>query len=132
MFNSVFITLPVVSVAKSNAFFGELGFKFNEDFSDEKTSCLVLNETIFVMLGEHDKYESLIDKPVADPKTSEVILTFACTSREQVDQITSKALELGARKVNDPEDEGFMYSWGFEDLDGHLWNLMWFNTQTAD
>lgn len=131
MFNSVFITLPVKSVTQSNAFFRELGFNFNEDFSDEKTRCMVLNDSIFVMLGEHDKYESLIDKPVADPKTSEVILSFTCSSREQVDQIASKALALGARRVNEPEDEGFMYSWGFEDLDGHLWNLIWFDAKAA-
>jgi predicted lactoylglutathione lyase len=43
--------------------------------------------------------------------------------------MTEKALSLGARKMNDPEDHGFMFSWGFEDLDGHLWDLFWMNPE---
>ena len=127
MFTSVFITLPVEKVTRSIDFFTELGFKFNQDFSDEETACMVLSETIYVMLGEHAKYLGLIDKPIADSKTSEVILSFSCSTKEQVLEIAGKALELGARAVNEPEDLGFMFSWGFEDLDGHLWNLIWMN-----
>ena len=130
MFNSVFITLPVKSVKASIKFFTALGFTFNTDFSDEETTCMIVNETIYVMLGEHKKYLGLIDKPIADPGSSEVILTLSCSSAEDVRNITSTALSLGARAVNEPEDLGFMFSWGFEDLDGHLWNLMYMNTDT--
>lgn len=129
MFNSVFITLPVENVNRSIDFFTALGFKFNPDFSDEQTCCMVLSESIYVMLGEHKKYLSLIDKPIADSKSSEVILSFGCDSQQQVMEIAGKAIELGARAVNEPEDLGFMFSWGFEDLDGHLWNLIWMNTE---
>lgn len=128
MFNSVFITLPVKSVKASIEFFTALGFTFNTDFSDEETTCMIVNETIYVMLGEHKKYLGLIDKPIADPGSSEVILTLSCSSVEDVRNITSTALSLGARAVNEPEDLGFMFSWGFEDLDGHLWNLMHMNS----
>jgi predicted lactoylglutathione lyase len=24
---------------------------------------------------------------------------------------------------------GFMFSWGFEDLDGHMWDLFWMNPE---
>jgi len=132
MFSSVFITLPVLSLKRSVDFFTTLGFQFNPDFSDAETSCMVLSDTIYVMLGEHAKYLGLIDKPIADPGTSEVILTFSCSSEQQVRDIASKALELGARAVNEPEDLGFMFSWGFEDLDGHLWNLIWMNPQAVE
>jgi predicted lactoylglutathione lyase len=43
--------------------------------------------------------------------------------------MTEMALSLGARKLNEPEDHGFMFSWGFEDLDGHLWDLFWMNPE---
>lgn len=125
MFTSVFITLPVEKLTRSIDFFTALGFTFNSDFSDEETACMVLSDTIYVMLGEHAKFLGLIDKPIADPKTSEVILSFSCKTKEQVTEMAAKALELGARAVNEPEDLGFMFSWGFEDLDGHLWNLIW-------
>jgi len=127
MFNSVFITLPVTSVTASIEFFTALGFTFNQDFSDEETTCMIVNETIYVMLGEHKKYLSLIDKPIADPASSEVILTLSCSSPDEIRTITSTAISLGAREVNEPEDLGFMFSWGFEDLDGHLWNLVYMN-----
>ncbi len=130
MFNSVFITLPVTSVTASIEFFTALGFTFNQDFSDEETTCMIVNETIYVMLGEHKKYLSLIDKPIADPASSEVILTLSCSSPDEIRTITSTAISLGAREVNEPEDLGFMFSWGFEDLDGHLWNLVYMNTDT--
>jgi predicted lactoylglutathione lyase len=41
---------------------------------------MIVNETIYVMLGEHKNYLSLIDKPIADPASSEVILTLSCSS----------------------------------------------------
>ena len=119
------------NVNRSIDFFTALGFKFNPEFSDDQTCCMVLSESIYVMLGEHKKYLSLIDKPIADSKSSEVILSFGCDSQQQVMEIAGKAVELGARAVNEPEDLGFMFSWGFEDLDGHLWNLIWMNTDEA-
>ena len=72
-----------------------------------------------------DKFTSFIDKGVAPTNTSEVILSFACSSAEEVIKITGTALSLGARKINEPEDTDFMFSWAFEDLDGHLWDLFW-------
>lgn len=127
MFNSVFITLPVKNVTASIAFFDALGFTFNQEFSDDETTCMIVNETINVMLGEHKKFLSLIDKPIADPGSNEVILSVTCSSPEEIRTITSTAISLGAREVNEPEDLGFMFSWGFEDLDGHLWNFIWMN-----
>jgi predicted lactoylglutathione lyase len=127
MFTSVFITLPVANVQASIGFFSALGFTFNQDFSDAETTCMIVNESIYVMLGEHKKFLGLIDKPIADKATNEVILSVSCSSADEIRTITSTAISLGAREVNEPEDLGFMFSWGFEDLDGHLWNFVWMN-----
>ena len=81
------------------------------------------------MLMDHDKFSSFIDKKVAPKDASEIIFSFACESEAEVRSITEKALELGARKVNDSEDTDFMFSWAFEDLDGHLWDLFWLKAQ---
>ena len=62
---------------------------------------------------------------MADKSSSEVILSLACESEAEVRRIAEKAFELGARKVNESEDNEFMFSWAFEDLDGHLWDLFW-------
>jgi predicted lactoylglutathione lyase len=35
------------------------------------------------------------------------------------------ALAAGGTTYNAPQDHGFMYGHGFQDLDGHVWELMW-------
>ncbi|MEN9741488.1 MAG: hypothetical protein RIR66_444 [Actinomycetota bacterium] len=125
MFNSIFVNLPVADLKKSVEFFTGLGFTFNAQFTSDESTCMIVNEQIYVMLLVKEKFASFIDKKVAERDTSEAILSFSCKSREEVDSIAKKAFELGARRVNDPEDIGFMYSWAFEDLDGHLWDLFW-------
>ena len=123
--NSIFVNLPVVSLKKSVEFFTELGFTFNPQFTDETSTCMIVNETIYVMLVEHAKFSAFIDKPIAPSTSTEAIFGFSCESKEEVTALAKKAHALGARKVNEPEDHGFMFSWGFEDLDGHLWDLFW-------
>jgi predicted lactoylglutathione lyase len=125
MLNSIFINLPVVSLKKSVGFFTELGFKFNPQFTDETSTCMIVSDTIYVMLVEHAKFSAFIDKPIAASNTTEAIFGFACESKDEVLALAGKAIELGARKINEPVDMGFMFSWGFEDLDGHLWDLFW-------
>ena len=55
----------------------------------------------------------------------EAVISLGCDSTEIVKQLTTRAVELGAKALPGPEDQGFMFSWGFEDLDGHLWDLFW-------
>ena len=129
MLNSIFVNLPVVSLKKSVAFFTELGFTFNAQFTDETSTCMIVNDKVYVMLVEHAKFSAFIDKPIAPSTSTEAIFGFACESKDEVLSISEKAFELGARKVNEAEDIGFMFSWGFEDLDGHLWDLFWMNPE---
>jgi predicted lactoylglutathione lyase len=129
MISSIFVNLPVESLTKSVDFFSQLGFKFNPQFTDEESTCMIVNDTIYVMLLEHKKFRGFISKPIADKGTTEAILAFNLGSADEVRTMTEKALSLGARKLNEPEDHGFMFSWGFEDLDGHLWDLFWMNPE---
>ena len=86
---------------------------------------MLVGPNIFAMLCEEAKFKNFINKPIADPGTTEVLISLSCGSKEEVTELSKKAFSLGARKVNEPEDHGFMYSWGFEDLDGHVWDLFW-------
>ena len=125
MINSIFVNLPIENLKRSVDFFTGLGFTFNSQFTSDESTCMIVNENIYVMLVEKEKFKSFIDKKIADRDSTEAILSFAFESREEVDRFANKAFELGARQINDPEDLGFMYSWAFEDLDGHLWDLFW-------
>jgi predicted lactoylglutathione lyase len=125
MFDSIFVNLPVANLKKSVEFFTGLGFTFNPQFTDEESTCMIVSEHIYVMLLEHRKFQSFTAKKIADHGTTEVGLSFACKSAEEVRQISEKAFALGAKRLNDPEDHGFMFSWGFEDIDGHAWDLFY-------
>ena len=129
MINSLFLNLPISNLDKSVEFFGGLGFKFNPQFTDEQSTCMIVSDNIFVMLLEHDKFKSLIKKEIAPRTHTEAIMSLSCDSAEEVRRISETAFELGGKQVNDYEDMGFMQSWGFEDLDGHLWDLFYMNPE---
>ena len=127
MFKQIFVNLPIENLKNSVAFFKELGFTFNEQFTDEESTCMIVSDHIYVMLLEKNKFSKFTTKKIASQDTVEALFSFACSSSEEVRTISEKAFALGAKRVNDPEDMGFMFSWGFEDLDGHMWDLFWMN-----
>ena len=125
MITSIFINMPIANLKRSVDFFTGLGFTFNPQFTSEDTTCMLVGPNIFAMLLERDRFTGFIDKPVADTSSSEVILSLGCESPDEVRKLAEAAFALGARKVNEIDDKGFVISWGFEDLDGHLWDLFW-------
>lgn len=133
MSKQVIFNLPVKDMEKSKAFFASLGFGFNPQFSSERAAMMVIEEgSIQAMLMTEDFFKSLIDKPVAQAKEgNEVIICMVCDSRDEVAGLVAKAVAAGGRTPHPLEDEGFMVTQGFEDLDGHLWNLVWMAPQDA-
>jgi hypothetical protein len=127
MNKQIIFNLPVRDLDKSKAFFSALGFSFNPHFSNESAAFMVIVDgSINAMLMTEAFFKSFINKPVVQAKESnEVIICLSCESREEVDSLIAKATAAGARIPHPPEDHGFMYDQGFEDLDGHLWNLVW-------
>ncbi len=112
---------------KSKAFFSALGFTFDSRFSGENAAFMnIVDGSIQAMLTTEAFFQSLIGKPVADARqANEVVICLSCESREEVDGLIAKARAAGGRIPHPPEDQGFMYDQGFEDIDGHLWNLVW-------
>ena len=132
MITSIFVNLPIANLKRSVNFFTGLGFTFNPQFTSEDTTCMLVGPNIFAMLLERDRFTGFIDKPVADSSSSEVILSLGCESPDEVRKLAEAAFALGARKVNEIDDKGFMISWGFEDLDGHLWDLFWMDPKHVE
>ncbi len=127
MKNQIVLNMPVKDLNKSKAFFSALGFTFNARFSGENAAFMhVVGDTIQAMLTTEPFFKSLIDKPVVQAKeANELVICLSCDSREEVDALIARAVAAGGRIPHPPEDHGFMYDQGFEDLDGHLWNLVW-------
>ena len=128
--SKIFVNLPVKDLKRSIAFFTKLGYSFNPQFTDDNAACLVISEDIYSMLLTEPMFKTFTPKAVVDAKTStEVLVALSLDSREEVDRIVRTALEAGARRYAEPRDHGFMYQWGFEDPDGHIWEYFWMSGQ---
>lgn len=127
MNKQIIFNLAVKDLDKSKAFFSALGFSFNAEYSNENSAFMVIvDDSIYAMLMTETFFQSFIDKPLAQAtEANEVIICLSCESREEVDSLIAKAVAAGGRTPHPPEDHGFMYDQGFEDIDGHLWNLVW-------
>jgi predicted lactoylglutathione lyase len=129
----LFVSLPVRDPQRSKAFFERLGFGFNPSMSDENTACMVIGEQAFVMLGARETVAELSKLPIADPTTHALALfSFTVTSRHEVDAVADAAVAAGGEDHDDAEDHGFMYSRSFFDLDGHGWQVMWFDPDASE
>ena len=126
MATKIFVNLPVKNLNKSIDFFTKLGFTFNQQFTDETATCMIVTDDIFVMLLTEDKFKSFTPKEICDTKKyTEVLVCLSLESRKQVDEIVQKAVSAGGTTYNEALDHGFMYSHGFQDLDGHIWELIY-------
>lgn len=130
MAQQIFINLPVRDLNKSVAFFTELGFKFNPQFTDENGTCMVISDTIFVMLLVEKFFTTFTRKAIADSRRStEVILALSSESRDHVDELVDNAVRAGGQAPGATQDQGWMYGRSFEDIDGHLWEIVWMQQQ---
>ncbi|WP_274426842.1 VOC family protein [Chelativorans sp. YIM 93263] len=129
----IFVNLPVGDLDKATRFYQSIGAEKNEQFCDGTASCMVLSDTIFVMLLTHDKFKQFTPKQIADAKTtSEVLLCVSEESRDGVDALVNKAEAAGGAVDPCPkQDYGFMYGRSFEDPDGHIWEVMWMDVEAA-
>lgn len=126
MATQIFVNLPVKDLEKSKAFFSSMGFAFNEQFTDEKAACLIIGENIYAMLLVEEFFRSFIKKDIADSsKFAEVINAFSVDSKDKVNELADKALAAGASQYSEPQDYGWMFSRNFQDLDGHLWEVVY-------
>ncbi len=129
----IFVNLPVKDLGKSIEFFKKLGFSFNAQFTDETASCMVVSDDIYVMLLTHEKFKTFTPKEICDAKKStEVLVCLSCESRANVDELVRKAVAAGGTTYNDPQDHGFMYGHGFQDPDGHIWELIYMESTPAE
>ncbi|HRB97989.1 MAG TPA: VOC family protein [Nitrosomonas sp.] len=121
----IFVNLPVKNLNQSIQFFTQLGYTFNPQFTDETATCMIVSEDIFVMLLTEGKFKMFTPKAICDAtKSTEVLICLSCDSRADVDAMVHKAVAAGGSTYNEPQDHGFMYAHGYQDLDGHIWELM--------
>lgn len=125
MSRQMYVNLAVRDLARAKAFFTALGFAFEPRYTNDSAACLVVNPDTFVMLLPEVFFQTFTPKPLCDARQStEVLLCLSCQSRAEVDGLVAKAVAAGGRIPRESQDHGFMYGHTFEDLDGHVWELV--------
>jgi uncharacterized protein len=125
METKIFVNLPVKDLRRSMEFFRALGYAFNPQFTDDTAACMVVSDDIYVMLLTHAKFKEFIPREICDTtKSTEVLVCLSCKSRDEVDDLVGKAVAAGGATYAESRDYGFMYQHGFQDPDGHIWELI--------
>ncbi|MEZ5347379.1 MAG: VOC family protein [Pyrinomonadaceae bacterium] len=126
MTRQIYVNLPIGDLDSSVKFFSALGFGFNPQFTDKNATCMIVGEDSFVMLLVKDFFSTFTPKEISDAtKTTEVLLAVSCESKDAVNEMVDKAIEAGGTETREPQDHGFMFARSFNDLDGHIWEIMW-------
>jgi hypothetical protein len=129
----LFPNLAVKDLDRSVAFFTGLGFTFDERFTDETATAMIVNEQAVVMLLTESKFKEFTKKDLVDSRTqTETILALSADSREDVDAFADKALASGGSPANEPMELDFMYGRSFQDPDGHQWEIFWMDPSTLE
>ena len=122
----IFVNLPVKDLKKSKDFFARLGFTFNPQFTNDDAACMVISDDIYAMLLTHAHFKGFAPHPISDAtKQTEVLVALSCEGRGEVDDLVKKAVAAGGKTYKPPMDHGFMYGHGFQDPDGHIWELIY-------
>jgi predicted lactoylglutathione lyase len=125
----LWLNLPVKDVNQSVEFFTKIGFSLNTHYkSSDHSACLFVGDNqIAIMLFAEAIFKTFTKNEVANTKQgTEILLSIDAESREEVDEIAKKVLGAGGVVYAEPaQSEGWMYGCGFEDLDGHRWNVLY-------
>ncbi|MBP7057127.1 glyoxalase/bleomycin resistance/extradiol dioxygenase family protein [Candidatus Gracilibacteria bacterium] len=122
----IFVNLAVKDLNRSVEFFTKLGYQFNAQFTNADATCMIIADDIYAMLLVEPFFQTFTKKAICDTKTTvEALLALTVDSRQAVDEFVNKALAAGATEPKSAQDQGFMYSRIFEDLDGHTWEIFW-------
>ena len=123
MAKQIFISLPVRDLPKAKAFYEAVGAVNNPQFTDDTAACMVISDTIYVMLLTHAKWGTFTTKPIVNAhEMNEVSFALTVDDRAAVDALVEAAGRAGGKiDGNPPQDHGFMYQRTFQDPDGHFW-----------
>ena len=125
MTTKLFVNLPIKDLNKTIEFYTKLGFKFNPQFTDENATCMIVGKDIFVMLLVEKFFKTFTKKEICDTSKIEVIVALSVEDREKVDQMINRAIEAEGRESREPQDHGWMYGRSFEDINGHIWEVIY-------
>ena len=129
----IFVNLAVRDLTRAKAFFSALGFGYDQKFTDDKAACMVVSDDAYVMLLVEPFFKTFTTREVCDTsRQNEALIALSCQSRNEVDELTNRAIDGGGREATPAQDHGFMYGRSFYDLDGHHWEVLWMDPKAAE
>jgi len=133
MATKIFVNLPVKDLNRSVEFFTHLGYRFNPQFTDETATCMIISDDIYVMLLTHEKFRGFTPKEICDAsRYTEVLVALSAESRVAIDETVRKAVAAGGSIYGEAQDHGWMYQHGFQDPDGHIWELAYMDASVVE
>jgi hypothetical protein len=76
----IFVNLAVSDVAHSRTFYEGLYFAINPQFPDETVVCVVVSDTIYLMVLNHTQFADFAPHPIADTHKTAAALS-ACPAK---------------------------------------------------
>jgi uncharacterized protein len=132
MSRKLFVNLPVAEIDKSIAFFTELGFAFDPRFTDAAAASMIVSGEAFVMLLTEDRFRDFATGGLCAHSGTEAILAVTAETRDEVDDLTDRALINGGQPASDPIVDDSMYGRSFRDLDGHHWEVVYIDPAAVE
>ena len=124
-------TLGVDNLEKSLAFYRDgMGLPTEgitgTEFEDGAVVFFNMNDDLILALYPRVSLAKDARIPVSPPSPTDFSIGHNVGSKEEVDAIMQQAEKAGAR-ITDPARDRFWggYSGYFQDVDGHLWEIVW-------
>lgn len=126
MTRMIFVNLPVSDLERSKHFYEALGFRINPQFSDDTAACVVISDTIYLMILTRERFKGFAPLPVAETsETTAALIALTQDSKADVDRMTAAAIAAGGHEPKAATDLGFMYTRTFLDPDGNVFEPVW-------
>lgn len=122
----IFVNLAVKDLNRAKTFYTALGCTLHPQFTNDAAAALSFSDSIYLMLLTEPFFKTFTTRALVEAtQAAEVLNALSADSREAVDTFVEKALAAGGTPYNEPQDHGFMYGRGFQDPDGHSWDIFW-------
>jgi predicted lactoylglutathione lyase len=125
----VWLNLPVKDLKRSKEFYKKIGFIINpmHEKAEHLGSFLIGESKFVLMLFPENTFQGFISHSIADTNIgSEMLINIDAETREEVDKMAEKVRLAGGTIYAEPgESGGWMYAFGFIDLDGHRWSMLY-------
>lgn len=131
----IFMNLVSNDLDKSRAFYTGLGFKINEQFSDDNAICVVVSETIYFMMLKPEYLKMFVGdkREVTNPATHvNQMNTISVDSKLEVDTFMNLGLSSGGSIFTEVKDQGFMYSGELQDPDGNILGFVYMDPESIN